>query len=106
MNSEPTKSAACAPNKELSSGPSKTPNHPFPISDDEDDDELWTLVAGNKPTGKKAVVYIGNLKLGAKENEVREYVRKRCEKLHLRPPRIFNSKDVRKRARGRRDRRI
>ena len=92
MNSEPTKSAACAPNKELSSGPSKTPNHPLPISDDEDDDALWTLVAGTKPTGKKAVVYIGNLKLGAKENEVREYVRKRCEKLHLRPPRIFNSK--------------
>ena len=90
MNSEPTKSAAT--NKELSSGPSKTPNHPFPISDDEDDDELWTLVVGNKPTGKNAVVYIGNLKLGAKENEVREYVRKRCERLHLRPPRIFNSK--------------
>ena len=66
------------------------------MTDDEDDDAVWTLVAGHKPVGEKSVVYIANLKLGAKENEVWELVRKRCEKLHLRPPKIFNSKMIEK----------
>ena len=28
---------------------------------DESDDDLWKLVAKQKPTGKKAVFYVGNL---------------------------------------------
>ena len=42
-------------------------------ADEDEDDQLWTLVAGKKPTGKKAVIYVGNLKVGAKANEVAEY---------------------------------
>ena len=83
------------PKRRSPPGPSKTPmmaNHPPPSTNDEDDDELWTLVAGSKPTGKKAVVYVGNLKRGAKEDEVREFIQKRCVKLRLRPPKIYNSK--------------
>ena len=83
------------PKRRSPPGPSKAPmmtNHPPPSTNDEDDDELWTLVAGSKPTGKKAVVYVGNLKRGAKEDEVREFIQKRCAKLRLRPPKIYNSK--------------
>ena len=83
------------PKRKSPPGPSKAPmmaNHPPPSTNDEDDDELWTLVAGSKPTGKKAVVYVGNLKIGAKEDEVREFIQKRCAKLRLRPPKIYNSK--------------
>ena len=40
--------------------------------DEDEDDQLSTLaiVAGKYPTGKKAVIYVGNLKIGAKDNEV------------------------------------
>ena len=31
--------------------------------DEDEDHQLWTLVAGKKPTGKKAVIYVGNLKI-------------------------------------------
>ena len=50
--------------KRRSPGSSKAPmaNDPTQGTNDEDDDELWTLVAGSKPIGKKAVVYVGNLK--------------------------------------------
>ena len=34
---------------------------------DGDEDELWALVTGKKLTGKKAVMYVGNLKIGANE---------------------------------------
>ena len=60
--------------------------------DEDEDDQLWTLVAGKKPTGKKAVIYVGNLKIGAKDNEVTEYIKRRCEKLCIRPPTIHNCK--------------
>ena len=60
--------------------------------DKDEDDQLWTLVAGKKPTGKKAVIYVGNLKIGAKDNEVTEYIKRRCEKLCIRPPTIHNCK--------------
>ena len=60
--------------------------------DEDEDDQLWTLVAGKKPTGKKAVIYVGNLKIGAKDNEVTEYIKRRCEKLCVRPPTIHNCK--------------
>ena len=80
-----TKITACPPKAPMA-------NHPPSNTNDEDDDELWTLVAGSKPTGKKAVVYVGNLKIGAKEDEVREFIQKRCAKLRLRPPKIYNSK--------------
>ena len=60
--------------------------------DEDEDDQLWTLVAGKKPTGKKAVIYLGNLKIGAKDNEVTEYIKRRCEKLCIRPPTIHNCK--------------
>ena len=83
------------PKRRSPPGPSKAPmmaTHPPPSANDKDDDELWTLVAGSKPTGKKAVVYVGNLKKGAKEDEVREFIQKKCAKLRLRPPKIYNSK--------------
>ena len=51
-----------------------------------------------KPTGKKAVIYVGNLKLGAKDNEVTEYIKRRCEKLRIRPPNIHNCKIFEKNA--------
>ena len=62
--------------------------------DEDEDDQLcsWTLVAGKKPTGKKAVIYVGNLKIGAKDNEVTEYIKWRCEKLCIRLPTIHNCK--------------
>ena len=60
--------------------------------DEDEDDQLWTLVAGKKPTGKKAVIYVGNLKIGAKDNKVTEYIKRRCEKLCIRPPTIHNCK--------------
>ena len=60
--------------------------------DEDEDDQLWTLIAGKKPTGKKAVIYVGNLKIGAKDNEVTEYIKRRCEKLCIRPPTIHNCK--------------
>ena len=47
---------------------------------------------GKKPTGKKAAIYVGNLKIGAKDNEVTEYIKRRCEKLCIRPPTIHNCK--------------
>ena len=61
-------------------------------ADEDEDDQLWTLVAGKKPTGKKAVFYVGNLKVGAKDNEVAEYVKRRFEKLRIRPPPIHSCK--------------
>ena len=66
--------------------------------DEDEDDQLWTLVAGKKPSGKKAVIYVGNLKVGAQGNEVAEYVKRRCEKLRIRPPNIHNCKIFEKEA--------
>ena len=59
--------------------------------DEDEDGQFWTLVNGKKPMGKKAVIYVGNLKIGAKD-EVTEYIKRRCEKLCLRPPTIHNCK--------------
>ena len=47
---------------------------------------------------KKAVIYVGNLKVGAQENEVAEYVKRRCEKLRIRPLTIHNCKIFEKEA--------
>ena len=60
--------------------------------DDDDDNAIWTLVAGKKPEPRKAVIYVGNLKKGLKEEEIRDFIEKRCARLGLRPPTVFNCK--------------
>ena len=58
----------------------------------DDDEALWTLVSEKKPTEKKAVLYLGNLKPGVKESEIIDYVNRRSENLGALPPTIHNCK--------------
>ena len=50
---------ACAPTTTKPAPP--RPHAVEPIAPDDDDDKLWSLMLKAKPTGKKSVLYIGNL---------------------------------------------
>ena len=69
---------ACAPTTTKPAPP--RPHAVEPIAPDDDDDKLWSLMLKAKPTGKKSVLYIGNLEENASEEKLREYVEKRSQK--------------------------
>ncbi len=54
-----------------------------------EDVNIWELVSRKKPTGKKAVVYIGNLGDNTTEETLGNFVRSRCTHAKLNPPKIF-----------------
>ena len=58
---------------------------------DESDDELWKLVAKQKPTGKKAVFYVGNLSKDTTATSLEAYIQKRSERVGVKPPTVFGS---------------
>ena len=82
------KKSATAPSSTKSALPK--PHAVKPIAPDDDDDELWSLVLKAKPTGRKSVLYIGNLEENASEEKLREYIAKRSEKAGINRPKIFN----------------
>ena len=50
----------------------------------DDEDNLWSLVTKKNPTGKKAVLYVGNLDETVTEEKLREYIQKCSEKAGIR----------------------
>ena len=62
----------------------------------DDEDNLWSLVTKKKPTGKKAVLYVGNLDETVTEDKLREYIQKRSEKAGIRQPDIFSCSIIRR----------
>lgn len=57
----------------------------------ESDDETWQLVAKSKPTGKKAVLYIGNISSEcATEENIVEYIERRAKSIGLVMPVVHN----------------
>ena len=62
----------------------------------DDEDNLWSLVTKKKPTGKKAVLYVGNLDETVTEEKLREYIQKRSEKAGIRQPDIFSCSIIRR----------
>ena len=79
---------ACAPTTTKPAPP--RPHAVEPIAPDDDDDKLWSLMLKAKPTGKKSVLYIGNLEENASEEKLREYVEKRSQKAGISQPKVFN----------------
>ena len=64
------KKSATAPSSTKSALPKPHAVKPIaPDDDDDDDDELWSLMLKAKPTGRKSVLYIGNLEENAKSSE-------------------------------------
>ncbi len=51
---------------------------------------IWELVSRKKPTGKKAVIYIGNLGDNTTTESLANFVTSRCAHAKLSPPKIFD----------------
>ena len=79
---------ACAPTTTKPAPP--RPHAVEPIAPDDDDDKLWSLMLKAKPTGKKSVLYVGNLEDNASEENLREYIEKRSQKAGINQPKIYN----------------
>ena len=75
--------------------PSPRPQKQLPAAGrfafDESDDELWKLVAKQKPTGKKAVFYVGNLSKDTTATSLEAYIQKRSERVGVKPPTVYGS---------------
>ena len=71
--------------------PSPRPQKQLPAAGrfafDESDDKLWKLVAKQKPTGKKAVFYVGNLSKDTTATTLEAYIQKRSERAGVNLPR-------------------
>ena len=75
--------------------PSPRPQKQLPAAGrfafDESDDELWKLVAKQKPTGKKAVFYVGNLSKDTTATSLEAYIQKRSQRVGVKPPTVYGS---------------
>ena len=81
--------------EEKARAPSPRPQKQLPAAGrfafDERDDELWKLVAKQKPTGKKAVFYVGNLSKDTTATCLEAYIQKRSERVGVKPPTVYGS---------------
>ena len=76
--------------------PTKTSRTVIEPLQSDDEDDLWTLVSKAKPSGRKAVLYVGNLEENTNEDQVQEYVRRRSMKAGITQPKLHNCKVYRR----------
>ena len=76
--------------------PTKTSRTVIEPLQSDDEDDLWTLVSKAKPSGRKAVLYVGNLEENTNEDQVQEYVRRRSMKAGINQPKLHNCKVYRR----------
>ena len=50
----------------------------LPRFEDQPEDESWQTVSSQKPTGKKAVFFVGNLRNDMQEEDFKTFITKRC----------------------------
>ena len=87
---------SCQPQSRKTTGETIAPTEQVQPLALDDEDNLWSLVTKKKPTGKKAVLYVGNLDETVTEDKLREYIQKRSEKAGIRQPDIFSCSIIRR----------
>ena len=76
--------------------PTKTSRTVIKPLQSDDKDDLWTLVSKAKPSGRKAVLYVGNLEENTNEDQVQEYVRRRSMNAGINQLKLHNCKVYRR----------
>ena len=71
----PAETSATESSTRTSSAASK---QSLPRFEDQPEDESWQTVSSQKPTGKKAVFFVGNLRNDMQEEDFKTFIPKRC----------------------------
>ena len=71
----PAETSATESSTRTSSAASK---QSLPRFEDQPEDESWQTISSQKPTGKKAVFFVGNLRNDMQEEDFKTFITKRC----------------------------